>query len=84
MALIKAGADVDGKNKDGYGFSRQHPHVVGLPQCGADGPSNRRGAAGVHVWAVQVDSAALGVAPRPHGDSDGAGQGGRGRALQGQ
>jgi hypothetical protein len=42
------------------------------------------GAAGVPVLAVQVDGAALGVVKRPHGDSNGAGHGGRGRAMQGQ
>jgi hypothetical protein len=52
--------------------------------AGADGPSSRGGAAGVAVSAVQVDGAALGVIQWPHGNRDGAGEGGRGRALQGR
>jgi hypothetical protein len=81
MALVKAGADVQGKTNEGYGSSRLHPRVVGLPQCGADGPSTRAGGAGVPVWAVQVDGAALGVGQRPHGDGDGDFFGGRGHSL---
>ncbi len=43
-ALVKAGADVRCKDNDGYGFSGQHPCIVGLPQCGADGPAE------LHQW----------------------------------
>jgi hypothetical protein len=84
MALAKAGADVHCKDKAGYGFSGLPPRVVVLQQCGADRPSTRRGAAGGLASAVQEDGAALGVVERPHGDGDGAGQGGRRRALQEQ
>jgi hypothetical protein len=81
MALVEA--DVHCKAKDGYGFSRLHPRVVGLPTVWVR-PVRRLGcgAAGVAVSAVQEEGAALGVAERPHGDGDGAGRGGRGRALQ--
>ena len=34
MALVEAGADVHCKDNDGYGSSRLHPRVVGLPWCG--------------------------------------------------
>jgi hypothetical protein len=37
-----------------------------------------------HVLSVQEDGATLGVAERPHRVGGGAGQGGRGRALQGR
>jgi hypothetical protein len=57
---------------------------LGCHSAGADGPSTRGGAAGVHVWVVQVDGAAPCVELRPHGDGDVAGEGGRGRALQGR
>jgi hypothetical protein len=40
LALGKAGADVDGKDNDGYGFSGCIV-VSGVLQCGADGPSTR-------------------------------------------
>jgi hypothetical protein len=83
LALVKAGADVHFKSNDGYGFSRQHPRVVGWLQCGTDSPSAWGGAAGEPVLAVQVDSATLCVIQSPHGDGAGAGKGGRGRALQG-
>jgi hypothetical protein len=84
MALAKAGADVHCKDNEGYGFSGCILVPLGSPQCWADGPWTRGGAAGVAVLAVQNDGAAQSVAQRPHGDGDGAGQGGRGRALQGQ
>ncbi len=84
MALVKAGADVHCKAKYGYGFSTLHRLVSGLLQCGADGPSARGGAAEVPVWAVQEHGAAPCVAGGPHGDGDGAGEGGRGRAPQGR
>jgi hypothetical protein len=32
LVLVKAGADVHCKDKDGYSFSRLHPDVVGLPR----------------------------------------------------
>ena len=83
-ALLARGADVHGKDKDGCGFSGGIPVSVGVSRCGADGQSTRGGSAGVPVLAVQEDGAALRVAERPHGDGHDAGEGGRGRALQGQ
>ncbi len=65
-------------------FSGLHLGVVCVTRCGADGPSTRGGAAGVSLSAVQADGAAQSVVERPHGDGAGAGQGGRGRALQDQ
>ncbi len=85
MALVTAGADVHGKTNVGYGFSRLHPRVGWVSDSvGADGPSTRGVAAGVAVLAVQDDGAARCVGERPHRDGDGADQGRRGRALQGQ
>ncbi len=84
LALVKAGADLHGKTNDGYGFSTLHPRVGWVSDSvGADGPSTSSVAARVRVLAVQVDGAALCVGERPHRDGDGAGQGGRGLALQG-
>jgi hypothetical protein len=55
VALLARGADVDyGKTNDGYGFWRLHRRVADLPQCRADGPSTRGGAAGVAVWPCRV------------------------------
>ncbi len=82
LALVKAGADVHYRNRSGYGFSGLRPCVVVVTE---------RGGRSVHsAWsgrsaclAVQLDAAAFGVGERPHGDGDGAGEGVRGRALQG-
>ncbi len=49
LALVKAGADVQCKNKDGYG-SRAAFSCRCLSQFGAEGPSSRGGAMGVHGW----------------------------------
>jgi hypothetical protein len=84
VALLARGADVHGKTKGGYGSHGCIVVSVGSLQCGADGLSNRGGAAGAPVLAVQVHGAALCVAQRPDGDGNGAGQGGRGCALQDQ
>jgi hypothetical protein len=44
MALVKAGADVHCKANDGYGSrAASSCRVVGVTQCGADGPSTRGG-----------------------------------------
>jgi hypothetical protein len=83
-ALIKAGADVHCKDKDGYGFSTPHARVVCSQQC-RGGRSVHSGRIGRSAClAVQQYGAALGVVGRQDGDGDGAGQGGRGRALQDQ
>jgi hypothetical protein len=84
MALVKAGADVRCNCNDGYGSALGlPPSLFGLSHCGAAGLSSRVGAAGVAGLAVQEHGAARCVVQRPHGDGDGAGQGGRRRALQG-
>jgi hypothetical protein len=85
LALVHAGADVHCKDADGYGSRGFILGSVGFPTV--SGRTVRPfggGAAGVPALAVQVDGAALCVAEGPHGDGAGAGQGGRGRALQGQ
>ncbi len=84
IALVEAGADVDLKSADGCGSSGCILVSLVRRGAGAAGPSSRVGAAGVAASAVQVDGAALGVAGRPHGDGDGACQGGRGCELQGR
>ncbi len=84
MALVKAGADVHGKDSAGYDSRGGIVVSSACHSVGADGPSTRGGAAGVPALAVQADCAALCVAERPHGDGVGAGQGGGGRALQDQ
>jgi hypothetical protein len=85
MALVKAGADVHGKNSLGYGFSGLHSRVGWVATV--------RGGRSVHsgvglqeclLLFMQEHGAALGVAERPDGDGVGAGEGGRGCARQGQ
>jgi ankyrin repeat protein len=83
LALIKAGADVHYTTNDGSGSRRR---ILVSVVC------QTRGGRSVHSgWscrgaclAEQGYGASLGVAERPHGDGDGAGRGGRRRALQGR
>ncbi len=85
MELVKAGADVHCKTNEGCGSRAASSCRWGLTvRGGRSVHSLGCGAAGAAVLAVQEDGAALCVAQRPHGDGAGAGQGGRGRALQGQ
>jgi hypothetical protein len=84
LALVRAGADVHGKNSLGYGSRASSSCRLVSYIAGADGPSAWGGAEGGLASAVQVDGAALCVAERPHGDGAGAAEGGRGRARQGQ
>jgi hypothetical protein len=60
IALVKAGADVHGKDDDGYGFSGCILNSLGRHNVGADNLSTSRGgAARVPVLTVQVHGAAL-------------------------
>jgi hypothetical protein len=70
MALVKADADVQCKDTDGYGSSGCILVSLGCHSAGAAGLSSRVGAAGVAALAVQPDGAARCVAARPDGDGD--------------
>ncbi len=59
MALIKAGADVRCKDNDGYGCSRLHRRVDGLPQCGGGRSVHSGWSCGSGWLAVQGDGAAV-------------------------
>ncbi len=83
VALVKAGADVHCKTNDGYRLGAA-TSCRSFVRVRSGRCVLRVGAAGVAVLAVQPDCNALGVEAGPHGDDDGTGQGGRGRALQGQ
>jgi hypothetical protein len=80
IALVRAGADVHARTSTGT-VQPSGCILVGMSQCGAAGLSSRLGAAGVAGLAVQGDGAARCVVQRPYGDGDGAGGGGRRRAL---
>ncbi len=58
IALVKAGADVHCQDNDGYGVRGCILGSVGLPQCGADGPSTSSVAASSACLAVQGYGAA--------------------------
>ncbi len=82
MALVKAGTDVHCKATDGYG---SRTSSSGRLVCRNAGRTVRPlGGGGVAVLAVQGYGAALCVGERLHRAGDGAGEGGRGCALQGQ
>jgi hypothetical protein len=88
MALGKVGADAHCKSNDGY-VSRAASSFCGFATvCGRTVCPLGAGAVGVAALAVQGYRATqgqlgLGVILPPHSDGDGAGEGGRGCALQG-